>query len=105
MINRIAPTATENHTRLIAFWGSREDALERLPSVCPQERLEFGTNRISLVSHRKRVDLLILAELEAAKELSTQSMMLVELHFNASSVAQADDFVQCLQRNHGNQIH
>lgn len=105
MINRIYSQVTEDHTRLIAFWGSREDALERLPSVCPQERLEFGINRISLVSHQKRVDLLILAELEAPKELSSQSMMLVELHFNASSVGQADVFVQCLQRGHGSQIH
>ena len=105
MINRIAPMAIEDHSRFITFWGSREDALERLPSVCPQERLEFGINRITLVSHLKRVDLLIHAELEATRTHSARSMMLVELRFDPSTACQADEFVQCLQQGHDRQLH
>ncbi len=105
MVDTIASMATEDHIRFIAFRGSRVDALERLPSVCPQERLEFGTNRISLISQRKRVDLLILAELDAAVTDSEPSMMLVELRFNASSVSQINHFIQCLQRVPGRCLH
>lgn len=105
MVDIIASMATEDHTRYIAFRGSRVDALERLPSVCPQERLEFGNNRISLVSQRKRVDLLILAELDVSLTESVPTMMLVELRFNASSLSQIDDFVQCLQRVPGKRLH
>ncbi len=105
MVDIIASMATEDHTRFIAFRGSRVDALERLPSVCPQERLEFGANRISLISQRKRVDLMILVELEASEMDSVPSMMLVELHFNSASVSQADDFIRCLQRIPDSRLH
>ena len=105
MIDTFASMATGDHTRFIAFRGSRVDALERLPSVCPQERLEFGTNRISLISQRKRVDLLILAELEASVIESAPSMMLVELRFNASSASQIDNFIQSLQRIPARHLH
>ena len=105
MVDTIASMATEDHTRFIAFQGSRVDALERLPSVCPQERLEFGTNRISLVSQLKRVDLLILAELDASEADSLTSMMLVKLNFNATPVSQVDHFIRCLQRVPGCRLH
>ena len=105
MVDRIISKPTEDNTRYIAFRGSRADALERLPSVCPQERLEFGTNRISLVSQRKRVDLLILAELDACQTASVSPMMLVELRFDSSSVSQIDDFIENLQREHRGLLH
>ena len=105
MVDRITTMATEYHTRFIAFRGSRADALERLPSVCPQERLEFGINRISLVSQRERVDLLILAELDGSQTEYVHPMMLVELRFNSSSVSQIDDFIERLQREHRGLLH
>ena len=105
MVYPIHAAAREDHTRLIAFRGSREDALERLPSVGPQERLEFGIDRISLVSQRKRVDLLIHAELHASLTDSRPSLMLVELRFNSSFANQIDEFIQCLQRVPGNRLH
>ncbi len=105
MVDIISTVSSEDHTRFIAFRGSREDALERLPSVCPQERLEFGANRISLVSQRKRVDLLILAESDGSQADSVPSVLLVELRFNSSSVSQIDDFIRSLQRVPARLLH
>ena len=105
MVNIIASIATEDHTRFIAFRGSRVDALERLPMVCPHERLEFGADRISLISQRKRVDLHILAELEASDTDFVPSMMLMKLHFNSASASQIDNFIRCLQRVPDSRLH
>lgn len=105
MVDNITTVATEDSTRYIAFRGSRADALERLPSVCPQERLEFGTNRISLISEAARVDLHILAELETCQSESVIPMMLVELRFNSSTVSQIDAFIESLQREQRGWLH
>jgi hypothetical protein len=88
---------TSGLCRLLLFRGTREDALEYLPSLCPGEQLELGRNRISLVTGQERIDLFIRAELSGSAP-DTSSIMLVEICFSHKETDRIDSFVQCLQR-------
>ena len=80
-------------TRFTSFLGTREEVLERLPSVCPRERLELGTDRISLVADEKRVDVLIRAEMNYRSGASINAVLLAEFAFTGKSEHEVDIFM------------
>lgn len=67
--------------RTLIFHGTREDALERLPSLCRGERLELGARRISLVADGRRVDMRFRLEARYAGEESPGSICKLEFSF------------------------
>ena len=84
----------EPQWRRVLVHGTREQALERLPRHCALERLELATCRVSLVCEARRVDALIIGEIEYQQSRRTHSMVMLELHFDGRSAAEADRFTE-----------
>ena len=92
-------------SRLTTFHGTREEVLERLPSVCPRERMELGTDRISLVAEAKRVDVLFRAEVSYCSHNGCYAILLVELEFTGKSEPEVDTFMHRFQYGHNQPLH
>ena len=86
----------KNISMLMAFYGSREDAIEQLPSLDAGERMEFGHNRISLIEHNRRVDVIIKAE-HSAEFDAHQSVMVLEVLFSHVKQHTARAFVDAFR--------
>lgn len=86
-------------TRHLLFTGNRQDALERLPSTCDSERLELGSDRISLVCPDSRIDVHLLDEFDAVTPDGDQrrTHVLMQLDFSGRCTGKVERFVQCLR--------
>jgi len=90
---------------MTTFHGTREDVLERLPSVCPLEQLELGTDRISLVAVTMRVDVQIRAEVSYCSHTGCYAILLVEFEFTGKSEPEVDTFMHRFKYGHNLSLH
>lgn len=81
------------YTRKLLFHGTRHEALERLPELGCDERLELGVSRISLVTDQSRVDLRFRVEAWYPDALRPGRVSALEFSFAGQSEQAADLFV------------
>lgn len=90
------PRNPKNISMFMAFYGSREDAIERLPSLDASERIEFGHNRISLIEQNRRVDVIFKVE-QSTKFNTYPQVMLLEVLFSHVEKQTARAFVEAFK--------
>lgn len=79
--------------RHLTVHGSRLEALEYLPVLDVDERLELADGRISLIAGRSRVDVSIVAETDGGFRHQGVPLVLLAFAFEGRSEREADAFV------------
>ena len=96
---------TNIRTRSLVFHGTREDALERLPSLDRSERLELSAHGISLITEQRRVDLRFRAEAHYRDSHSIKAFMALEFSFLGESDRDIDLFIYRFRAGNEPMLH